>query len=89
MKVLNFEKKGGAFVQAADDLDTLWDRAEALGDVTLGPKMFNRGEYEAEIQFRRGSGSFVMAKGVHKDKHQAMKLAISEALALGAVERPS
>jgi hypothetical protein len=85
MKLLNFDKAKGSDVFAhADDFGALWDEAEQYGEVSVGPKMFQDGAYEACVKFTRKSGSYVWARAVSKDRHQALRMAIAEAVELGA-----
>lgn len=60
----------------------LWDRAAALGRVSVDHSGID-GQY-VEIRFKRKSGTLVYAKGCHSEIREAFRLAIEEALTLGA-----
>lgn len=81
--VMNIMMPKGARVWPASTLTELWDHAEELGRVSLETSLFGC-KYQAEIAFKSPSGSSIYAKGESKEKHEAMELAIREAIKLGA-----
>jgi hypothetical protein len=85
MTILTLAKSEDRVYRAADTLDGLWAEAEQLGRVELRTPMFSSGgKYEAEISFRRASGTAVYAKGKSDDRLDALRSAIAEAVELGA-----
>lgn len=90
MKLLNFEKRADQShaVMSGESLEELWSEAEQYGEVSLEPKTFSPGIYLAEVKFRRPvSGSFIIARGESREKADAMRKAIIEAVELGAVAK--
>lgn len=81
MKLLDMNKSSAAVFDGFSSMDSLWDRAEQLGRTTI-ERDFS-GLY-AQIRFERRSGSMVYAKGRSSDVREALRLAIDEAIALGA-----
>lgn len=63
-------------------LDILWEQACRLGEVSVDHSILS-GQY-AQIAFNRKSGSRVYAKGYNSDIREAFRLAIAEAIELGA-----
>ena len=87
MSLLDFKKTGSAAYSVDDGLGSLWDRAERLGAVSLEmPGWSGAPKYEAEIKFRRPSGTYILAKGKSDSRDDAMRMAIDEALSLGATQ---
>lgn len=63
-------------------LDVLWEKAAALGRVSVEHAIVD-GQF-VEIRFKRKSGTLVYAKGYHSEIREAFRLAIIEAVELGA-----
>lgn len=82
MRLLDLRKTGSATYGGPITLDDLWERASALGRVTV-EHSFGQGQF-VQIKFDRRGGSTVWAKGYHSEIREAFRLAIEEALALGA-----
>jgi len=84
--LLTFTKSKDQVFRSADTLDAAWAEAEELGRVELKmPIVLGASpRYEAEISFRRASGTLVYAKGKSNDRIEALRLAIIEAVELGA-----
>lgn len=82
MGLLDLRKIGPASYGAPITLDELWNTAAALGRVTVDHSI-TKGQY-AEIRFERRAGSTVYARGHHSDIREAFRLAIAEAVAMGA-----
>ncbi|CAK7257524.1 MULTISPECIES: hypothetical protein [unclassified Shinella] len=83
MQILNMQARSAAF--KIETLDGLWEEASKLGEVRVDYG-FGGGQY-AEIRFKRPAGSWIMARGTHTDIREALRLAIEEALAIGATRR--
>lgn len=80
--VMNMETRPGRSVYPEPSFEELWMQAEELGRVSLEMSMFGN-TYKAEIAFRSLNGSSIFARGENKDKFEAMKSAIREAVSLG------
>lgn len=80
MRLLDMTKSNGVYAQV-ETLDSLWEKASSLGKVEVDNSFRVQ---SACITFERSSGSYVIAKGKSPDIREAMRLAIEEALALGA-----
>ncbi|CCF19078.1 protein of unknown function [Pseudorhizobium banfieldiae] len=80
--LLDFRKTGPTTYGNPITLDELWDRAAALGRVTVDHSL-SQGQY-VQIRFERKSGTMVQARGHHTEIREAFRLAIQEAVDLGA-----
>lgn len=82
-ELLSFEKGPGGVFSRAETLEGLWMEAETLGKVGVDAKW--SGGYRATVNFATRSGSNVFAHGEGKRPDDALRAAIEEARALGAV----
>lgn len=82
MRLLSLEKGRDGVFDAAQSLDAIWSEAETLGKV--GVDTSYDGKYRATIQFKTERGSMVFAHGDASRPHDALLMAMQEALSLGA-----
>ena len=80
--ILDMRRESDAEPFAMETLDSLWDRASALGRVEINHAWGSKAIPTVIIKFERSSGSSVYAQGSHSDIREAFRLAIMEATLL-------
>lgn len=85
LTIVNLDGHTGAAIPA-QSLDQLWQQAEQLGQVDVD-HLLTGNAYRVRIRFERRSGTTVWATGQDINISNALMMAISEALEMGAAQK--